>query len=180
MSTCVALLRGVNVGGQKLVPMAKLRELAAELGLSDPRTLLQSGNLVFRTRTRRTADLEASLERAIHEGLGVETRVLVRTAEEWSAAVESNPFHDEAVRDPGHLLLHVMKAAPSRAGVDALVAAVAGRERVHVHGRHAYLVYPDGVGRSKLTISVLERHLAAAGTARNWNTVLKLRALMSE
>lgn len=180
MPTCVGLVRGINVGGRNLVGMADLRRLGERLGLEDVRTLLQSGNLVFRTEARETAEVERRLEAEAGKRLGLRTPAFfVRTADEWAAIVRKNPFPVEAARDPGHLLLVALKAAPRPASVAALRAAIPGRETVAVKGRDAYFFYPDGVGRSKLTPGLIEKHLAAGpGTARNWNTVLKLLALV--
>jgi uncharacterized protein (DUF1697 family) len=178
MPTCVGLVRGINVGGRNLVGMADLRRLGERLGLEDVRTLLQSGNLVFRTDTRETAEVERRLEAEAGKRLGLKTPAFfVRTADEWAAIVRRNPFGDEAARDPAHLLLVALKAAPRRGSLEALRAAIPGRERVELSGRNAYFFYPDGVGRSKLTPALVEKHLPGPGTARNWNTVLKLLAL---
>jgi len=171
----IALLRAVNVGGRSL-PMATLREALAELGMGNPRTLLQSGNVVLES-TKTPAALEALLEKAIAERLGLVTDFFVRTAREWGAVLGANPFAREAADDPSHLLVMPLKSAPRAPQVEALRAAIKGRERVAVDGRHAYLVYPDGIGRSKLTIAVVESRLGTRGTGRNWNTVQKLAAL---
>ena len=172
----VALLRAVNVGG-RMVAMAELKALAAAMGLGDPRTLLQSGNLAFQAATGTDTALEARLEIAIHERLGVRTDVHVRDEKALSDIIARNPFPGEAERDPGHLLVMFLKSAPQAAAVEALQAAIKGRETVRAVGRQAYIVYPDGVGRSKLTNAVIERHIGGLGTGRNWNTVLKLAAL---
>ncbi|MEZ5316236.1 MAG: DUF1697 domain-containing protein [Vicinamibacterales bacterium] len=174
----VALLRGINVGGRKKVAMADLRALLAGLGFDDPRTLLQSGNLVFGGRPRATTALERAIQEAARLRLGLESEMFVRTADEWHALVAANPFPAEARRDPGHLLAMCLHEAPAAPRVTALRAAIRGPERVEVRGREAYLVYPDGVGTSKLTHTILERHLGS-GTARNWNTVLKLAAAVA-
>jgi uncharacterized protein (DUF1697 family) len=176
MPTLVALVRAINVGGRSM-PMAGLREMLAELGLGDPRTLLQSGNAVFES-AKSPAALEALLEKATAERFGLVTDYFVRTAREWGAAIAANPFAREAEADPSHLLLMPLKSAPRAAQVAALTAAIPGRERVAVDGRHAYLVYPDGIGRSKLTNAFVESRLGARGTGRNWNTVQKLAALV--
>jgi uncharacterized protein (DUF1697 family) len=175
----VALLRGINVGGNKIVSMADLRDLCAGLGLADARTLLQSGNLVFRSGGRRGAALEKLLESAAEERLSFRIHFFVRTAEEWKKIIARNPFAEEARRDPGHLLVMCLKAAPKPEAVESLRAAITGREAVRVAGREAYLVYPDGVGRSRLTHALIEKKLGTPGTARNWNTVLKLDGLTS-
>lgn len=157
--------------------MADLRDLAAQLGLAHARSLLQSGNLVFQRGVRGAAGLERLLESAIAERFDLRIDVFIRTAEEWEGVVAQNPFCDEATRDPGHLLVMCLKDAPDARGVKALQAFIAGREVVHTMGREAYIIYPDGIGRSRLTNSVIEKTLGMRGTARNWNTVLKLQAL---
>ncbi|MFY9825452.1 MAG: DUF1697 domain-containing protein [Thermoanaerobaculia bacterium] len=145
MTTHIALLRGVNVGGNKMVAMADLRALLTELGFTEPRTLLQSGNLVFRSEALTGADLERLLDAETEKRLGLKTEFFVRTPEEWQAAVESNPFPDEAERDPGRLIVMFLKKAPGVEEVKALQGAVTGREVVRAAGRQAYMVYPDGM-----------------------------------
>jgi uncharacterized protein (DUF1697 family) len=179
MKTYIALLRGVNVGGNKKVAMADLREVCAELGLANARTLLQSGNIVFTSEPRRTKDLESLLERETERRLGLATRFFVRTDDEWADVVESNPFSDAAERDPSHLLVLFLSDTPAAGHLDAMQDAIVGREVVAGHGRHVYAVYPDGIGRSKLTNAVLERALGGPCTGRNWNTVLKLANMVA-
>ena len=180
MTTYIALLRAVNVGGHKPVAMSDLRRMLAELGLSDARSL-QSGNLVFRRDSRGKADLlELLLEKEARNRLGLETDFFVRSAREWNAVVANNPFRDEAESDPSHLLVMFTKAATNSRDVEALQASIAGPEVLHAHNRHLYIVYPAGIGRSRLTNSLLERKLGTRGTARNWKTVLKLAAMADD
>ena len=173
----LALLRAVNVGGRS-VPMAELRECATAAGLKDVRSLLQTGNLLFEADVG-DAELEALLEAAIQARFGLAADVIARTAAEWAEAITANPFPDAARDDPAHLVLVALKAAPGASNVEALRAAVVGRETLQAVGRELYLVYPDGIGTSKLTISVIERKLGVRGTARNWNTALKIAAALS-
>jgi uncharacterized protein (DUF1697 family) len=176
MAVHIALLRGINVGGHAKLAMADLRELALKLGLEEPRTLLQSGNLVFRSDDAAGATLERRLEAATAAQFGVAVTYFVRSAEEWAGIVSGNPFPEEAAADPGHLLVQFLQSAPTAAAVSALQAAIRGPEQVRAGERHAYIVYPDGIGRSKLTGPMIEAQLGP-GTGRNWNTVLKLAAL---
>jgi uncharacterized protein (DUF1697 family) len=176
VKTYIALLRGINVGGHKQVSMADLRDLLTQLGLANPRSILQSGNLVFQDRARKGAQLERLLEQEVRTRLDLQADLIVRTAGEWKAVVAGNPFRKEALRDPGRLLAVFFKDVPENKAVEALRAAITGPERVHAKGREAYIVYPDGVGRSRLTHTLIERKLGVRGTGRNWNTVLKLAA----
>lgn len=181
MTAFVALLRAVNVAGNNLVPMAALKAMALELGLAKPRTLLQSGNLVFDCDGIPAADLEARLARTIAAELNVTTDVIVRTAAQWQTAIESNPLAAVAATDPAHLLMVCCQGDIAQQRVVAMMAAIKGRETVRAVGRQLYVAYPDGIGHSKLTAAVIDRHIGSPGTGRNWKTVLKIsRALNGE
>jgi uncharacterized protein (DUF1697 family) len=173
----IALLRAINVGGRAPVAMADLRHLLTQLGLLEPQSLLQSGNLVFRSGPGTGADLERLLEAEAEKRLRLRTDFFVRTATQWKAVIASNRFRREAERDPSHLLVMFLKDVPDAGSVEALQAAITGREVVRAEGRQLYIVYPDGIGRSRLTGTLIEKKLGGRGTARNWNTVLKLAAL---
>ncbi|MEO8678009.1 MAG: DUF1697 domain-containing protein [Vicinamibacterales bacterium] len=177
MATFIALLRAVNLGSHNKVAMSDLRELLLKLGMADGQSILQSGNLVFGSDVRATAELERLLEAGAEKRLGLKTDFMVRSAKEWKALIEANPFPREARLDPGHLVALVTKAAPAPAAVAELQKSIKGREVVKAVGRCVYMVYPDGIGSSRLTGAVLDRRLGTSGTGRNWNTVLKLGAL---
>lgn len=179
MTTYIALLRGVNLAGNKMVAMADLRAVIAKLGFSDVKTLLQSGNVTFRGSPKAPAKLEAQLEAAIEKRFGFKVECHVRTADEWRRVIDGNPFRAAAKKDPGHLLVSCFKAPLDPANVKALQAAIAalnGPELLKADGRHLYMVFPDGVGNSKAN-RIIDRKLGALGTARNWNTVQKIAAL---
>ena len=178
MPAFVALLRAVNLGPHNKVSMAQLKELAEGLGFSAPRTLLQSGNLVFQAKARASAAFEKLLEDALAKELSLKTPVLVRSASEWQAALDANPFPGEAKSDPSHLLVMPLKAKIEKAALMELTKAIVGRERVKQVGQALYLVYPDGIGESKLTAALIEKKLGVAGTARNWNTAQKIAAAL--
>jgi uncharacterized protein (DUF1697 family) len=161
----IALLRAVNLGPHKKVSMSDLRELATGLGFANPRTLLNSGNLVLEA-SATPAKLEEVLETEAKKKLGLETEFMVRSAKQWNDIVASNPFANEAANDPSHLVVMVCKGAPG----NNPKTSGAKREIVRPKGREIYIYYPDGIGTSRLKVD-------AVGTARNWNTVLKLAAL---
>ena len=175
MASYVALLRAVNVAGKSLA-MAALRDYASAPGLDDPRTLLQSGNLIFRSTGKKPAELERLLEREAEKRLGVTTDFLVRSERELAAIIASNPFAAAARRDPAHLLVLFLKDKPAPDAVAALRKGIVGRESIAADDRQLYIVYPDGIGRSKLTTSLIEKKIATRGTGRNWNTLVKLAA----
>ena len=177
MTRYVALLRAVNLVSYNRVAMPALRDLCTGLGLLDSQTLLQSGNIVFGAERRDPAELERTLEAQLALQLNVTTEFMVRSAAEWGKIVARNPFPAEAKRDPGRLLLMVLKDAVDARAVKELQGAIKGREVVRGAGREVYIVYPDGTGRSRLTNPMIEKRLGTRATGRNWNTVLKLAAL---
>jgi uncharacterized protein (DUF1697 family) len=179
VTTYIGLLRAINLAGRNVVAMAPLRDMLASLGFSEPRSLLQSGNVLFQCRPRAAVQLEKILEAELKKTFAVDTDFMIRTADEWGTLVDRNPFPKEAKSDPGHLLCFCLKGETSAASAKALQAVIKGREVVRADGRHAYIYYPDGQGRSKLTSALIEKHLGARGTGRNWNTVLKLLELAS-
>ncbi|HKC80981.1 MAG TPA: DUF1697 domain-containing protein, partial [Gemmatimonadaceae bacterium] len=172
-TTHIALLRGINVGGHRQVGMTNLRNFLTELGFDNVRSVLQSGNLVFESRSRFGAELERFLEMEAVKRLALESDFHVRTVEEWKGVIRQNPFRKEAERDPKHLIVLFLKNAPSAKSVTALQADITGPEVVKAKGKQAYIFYPDGIGRSKLTSAMIEKRIGR-GTGRNWDTVLKL------
>ena len=177
MPAQIALLRAINVGGRNLVAMSDLRDLLGALGFANAQSLLQSGNLIFEAGRQKGAALERLLEEETQKRLGVSVAFIVRTAEEWSRAIERNPFPKEAESDPSHLIVMFLKEPASAQNVSVLQAAIKGPEAVRGDGKHLYVTYPAGIAGSKLTNAVIEQKLGTRGTARNWNTVLKLAAL---
>jgi uncharacterized protein (DUF1697 family) len=153
--------------------MTDLRTFLTELGFDDARSLLQSGNLVFNSNVRTGAELERFLESEAHDRLSLDVDFIVRTPDEWKSVIRQNPFRKEAERDPGHLVVMFLKGAPDVEDIVALQAEIRGPEVVRAKGKQAYIYFPNGQGRSKLTHSLLEKRLGR-GTGRNWNTVLKL------
>jgi uncharacterized protein (DUF1697 family) len=174
----VALLRAVNVAGKGMVSMAELRASAERLGLKNVRTILQSGNLLFQA-SKSAAALERQLEAEILRRFHQDVPVIVRSDDQLGRMIDRNPFAREAVEDPGHLLAVFLKRAPAPAEEKSLRSAIVGRERIKLDGITLYAVYPDGVGQSKLTAALIDKKLGTRGTARNWNTVLKLQAAMA-
>jgi uncharacterized protein (DUF1697 family) len=166
----VALLRGINVGGKAMVPMADLRETCASMGCEDVVTYIQSGNVVLRSPLRADK-LQAALGAAIGERFGFEPAVMIRTAEEMAAVVARNP-HPGA--DEKHLHVGFLHAAPDTATEGCLGTIDCAPEQVAVVGRELYLHLPNGMGRAALPVK-MERCLRPTPvTVRNWRTVTKL------
>jgi uncharacterized protein (DUF1697 family) len=185
MPTHVALLRGINLGGHKKVPMADLRELVSSLGHADVATYIQSGNVVFTSDQSDTAELAAALEEAIAATIGVTSRVVVLSRDELAQVSRDNPYPDE----PNHRALHAIflsgepgpEVAERVAAAQDLVAKQGSRDTAQVIGRTIYLHTPDGYGRSDLAAALVKlgqkKTDTVVGTARNWATVTKLLAM---
>jgi uncharacterized protein (DUF1697 family) len=171
----LALLRGINVGGNKKVPMETLRKLAEDAGYRSVKTYINSGNLLFRTDVA-PAKVEAQLEKAIAKEFGFTVDVVVRTAEAWSAYAKKSGFPDAA---PNLLHLVVAKQTIARGVAGALTALAKDGERVKVLEDALWIDFASGAGRSKLTPTALDKHAGCPMTARNWNTVQKLAELAS-
>jgi uncharacterized protein (DUF1697 family) len=172
----VALLRAVNVGGRTL-PMAELRALCAELGWTDVATYIQSGNLVF-TAPGKPDAFEAGLETAIEQEFGLEVPVIVRSRAEWAKYPAENPFPEAAKNEPAKLHLLLSKRPPASGAAAAIEARAKAGEQVRQAGGALWIHYPHGAGASKLTPSLIDRAIGSPSTARNFNTVMKLKEML--
>ncbi|HEX8272791.1 MAG TPA: DUF1697 domain-containing protein [Longimicrobiaceae bacterium] len=174
----VALLRGINVGRAKRVAMADLRALVEELGYGGVRTLLNSGNVVYSAPGAAPDEAAARIEEAIAARLGITSRVIVLTAAEVAAAVAGNPLGDVA-DNPSRLFVAVLRDPADRARLEPLAGRDWGREVLALGPRVAYLWCPDGSMGSRLPEEV-GRVLGDRVTTRNWATLTRLHALVSD
>ena len=177
MSPHIALLRAVNVGGRKVLK-DDLLGLAQDLGFDDAKTLLASGNLVLWGKGGSDADIEARLEAGLEKRMGLRTDFMVRSPAELKAIIADNPWPDLATERPSHLVVNFLKHPVPAADVEVLRAAITGRERVEAHGKELYVDFIDGIGESMLDRDWKKTKKAPVGTVRNWNTVLKLAAMV--
>jgi uncharacterized protein (DUF1697 family) len=178
MTAQIALLRGINVGSHKRIAMADLRGLLADLGYSDARTLVQSGNIVL-TAAISSDHLARELEQEIAGKLGVETPVVVRTREELAAVVKLDPLGDVADE---HKLYQVsfLSAEPDPTAMQKIAEVdVAPEQFVHV-GREIYAWHPEGIHSSRLARLLTDKRLGVTATARNWKTTTKLLEMADE
>jgi uncharacterized protein (DUF1697 family) len=171
MNPFVGLIRGINVGGNKIVRMADLRALLEGLGYSDVKTILQSGNFVFSAKDGKHGD---RIRRALDEEMDLDAVVLTYSAVEWKGFLTDNPMPEEAADHPSRFLLCL---AETPIGTDGLVDAMekaTESERVEAVGGRLYLSLPEGIGTSKMLASKEWGRYAGQATMRNWNTVTKL------
>jgi uncharacterized protein (DUF1697 family) len=172
MARRIVLLRGINLGPNKRVPMAELRELLAGAGFEDVRTYVQSGNVVVASDAD-SGELEQRFEQLLAERFGFEVPVVVRTRDELAAVVARNPLADVA-DDPKRYQVSFLGAELEEGVVERLAEVAAPDERVLADGRELYAWHPDGVARSKLWAKLAGTGLGVKATARNWATVTKL------
>lgn len=173
----VALVRGVNVGRNNRIAMPDLRELLSGLGYVEVTTLLQSGNAVFRANAPAVASAAEDISNAMAVTLGIRAAVVVRTAEQFHAAIDRPPLF-EAMTDPARYLVGFLDGDPEPSGVASIGALDAGEDRIEFRGREVYLWLPEGVIASRFSKLDWPRTVGAQVTMRNWATVTKLSALL--
>jgi uncharacterized protein (DUF1697 family) len=175
MSVIVSLLRGINVGGNHKIKMDHLRALYESLGLHNPKTYIQSGNVVFQTGQNDLAKLALSLNAAIERTYGFRADAVLRTLTDLKAMLAVNPFAARPV-DPAKNLVIFLSGQLTPEQAATVCGLCLAPEEIHSDGRHLHCHFPNGMGQSKLPIAIDKnlKKLNIIGTARNWNTVLKL------
>ncbi len=179
VTTHIALLHSIGLGGGRRLVMADLRRMAETLGLNNPRTLIATGNLLFETSAAKAARLEAKLEAAFVKTFGRHVDMIVRSGAEWRRLVAANPFLRESARDGSRVMVRVC-----REPLDANLAAALARrgrdgERVAVVEGDLWVYFPVEPVRSRL-IGALTTKTLGVGTLRNWNTARRLGEMIAE
>ncbi len=177
MHTYIALLRGINVNGQKMMSMEKLRALLEDLGCTGVTTYIQSGNTVFQSGKVPHFTLEKKIKAAILDIFGFSVSVMVKTANEWSEAVKKNPFLGRVDIDESKLHVTFLSDTPNQAIVDEILAGEYSSDECIFSGKVVYLYCPGGYGKTKLSNAFFEKKTKLIATTRNWKTVSKLLEL---
>jgi uncharacterized protein (DUF1697 family) len=175
MKTYIALFRGINVGGNNILPMQELTALLENLGAHSVKTYIQSGNAVFRHQAESAAQLSSRISTAIRESHGFAPQVFLLDLVEMEQAMASNPF-PEAESEPKTLHLYFLATTPQNPDLQTLDSLKRDNEQFKLIDKVFYLHAPDGIGRSKLAERA-EKALGVAATARNWRTVCKVMAM---
>ena len=174
MQTFVALMRGINVGSTRKLPMAELRALSIKLGLQRPETYIQSGNLIVE------ADIEADevrdlLEKAIAKRFSLRVDIIVRQASQWNRYMTANPFANDAATMPKMLHLYLSRDPLKASAAKELGRKAQAGERMALAGGALWIDYgANGAGKSKLTPLLVDKACGSPSTGRNWNSVLKI------
>ena len=180
MPVLVSMLRGVNVGGHNKIKMDALRALYESLNFEEPRTYVQSGNVMFRTKERNSAALAKKIQSAIERTFKCRPEVILRTTNELKEAISSTPFAASRNLEPGKILVTFLTTEPAPNAHVTLLTFKEYPEELHLKGRELYIYFPNGAGKSKLPWSSLDKLLKTTGTARNWNSVTKILAIAEE
>jgi uncharacterized protein (DUF1697 family) len=179
MPIYIAMLRGINVGGHKKVPMKQLQASVETLGYDRVKTYIQSGNLVFKAKGS-PSDVCRKIERKILDGFGFEVPVVSRTPAEMLDVIHCNPFPKEKGFDLARLYVAFLSGSPEAVAHKKLDPLVTKSDRYHCCGKEVYLYCPDGASETKLTNNAIEKALSLRATSRNWNTVNKLYEMACE
>jgi uncharacterized protein (DUF1697 family) len=178
MTTFVSLFRGINVGGHQTVRMDELKDLHESLGLKDVVTYIQSGNVVFTSDDADPAHLPRHIEDGFANKFGFHVKVMVRTSAELRDIIANNPFQDQPLKESKWVLVLFLATRPERTALEDLQKTYVGPEELCLIGQELYIYYTNGIGRSKLTGTLIEKKLKTSGTGRNWNTVLQLQKMI--
>jgi uncharacterized protein (DUF1697 family) len=173
MTRHIALLRGINVGGHKKVPMADLRAALAEAGFEDVKTYVQSGNVALTAKERSPAKVGRRVEQAIEKAFGFDVAVVVRSREEIAALIEDDPLGDVAT-NPTYRVVVFLADKLDRERLADVDPADFAPEAFALRDYEIVMWAPDGQRDSKLVKTLTEKRSGVVGTARNWKTVLKL------
>ena len=171
MPVCIALLRGINLGGHKKIKMDLLRKSFERLGCRTVQTYINSGNLVFESDDCGASFCQTAEDRILAD-FGFSSPVLVRTPAEFAKAMKNSPFAKDKGMDPSRLFVVFLSTSPAKAAIEKLAGFPAGTARFRCIGKELHLYCPDGMGRTKLPN--FDKVLSVNATARNWNTVSRL------
>jgi uncharacterized protein (DUF1697 family) len=179
MTAWICLLRGVNVGGNKMLKMDALKALFGTIGLRDAKTYLQSGNVVFRSDETDRAVLMRRIEDGIRKKSGLEVKIILRTADELRKVIAANPLPPED-HNPAALLVAFLGGPITKDAKALLTSLKIPSEELHFGKQELYLYFPEGIAGSKLSNALTEKKVGVNVTARNWNTVNALLKMGEE
>lgn len=179
MAVYIAFLRGINVGGHKKIKMADLRASLEKKGFSEPKTYIQSGNLIFRSSKTSIEKLEDEIARIINQDFGFEVPVIIKTIDEIKYIIEHNPFEGSSKYDPKLFCVCLLNKAPLKHDIAQLKMKDFSPEIYSIQGKAIYLYPALGLAKSKMTLTIFENKLKVKATARNWRTMHKLLELSS-
>ena len=177
MNTYIALLRGINVGGNKIIKMQDLKAMFQSLEFHNVRTYIQSGNVIFESDTAELDIMGGMIEQRIKDVFGFEVSVIIRTVEELEQAIGNNPFTLLEQEDFKRLYVTFLASEPSPGALEKLAPYVDGPDKIRFVGKEMYVLYEVSVSKSALFKVPMDKILGMPSTTRNWNTLNKLVGL---
>ena len=174
MEVFVGFLRGINVGGHRKIKMAELKNVLISIGLVNPVTYLQSGNIIFESDELNTEAMEHIIEESIKVNFGFEVPVIVHSKQDFESIFLNNPFFEDPKIDKKNLYFIHFKTRPDQAIFDSITSSRSFDEEMSLKGKVLYMNYAKGYGRSLIGAHFFERKLERKATARNYNTMRNL------
>lgn len=171
MPTYIAMLRGINVSGQKIIKMERLRASFEGLGFTDVKTYVQSGNVVFKAPKISADSLAKKIAKEILDEYGFDVSILVRTPAELENVLKHNPLAAEAGAEDAPLYVTFLSGVAPKGGEELLKPLATAAEKFVISGSEIYLHYPKGYAETKLSNAAIEKKLGLRATTRNWRTV---------
>lgn len=175
-TTYIALLRGINVGGHRLIKMADLKGMFAAMGFGAAQTYIQSGNVVFQA-AEQEQPLRQRIEERIAATFGFPVTVALRTAEELAQVIANCPFAPDALGEDESLYVALLAEAPLPSGIERLLASQTAPDEWRIVGREVYLLYRQSMRITQMTNNLLENRLRVPATSRNWRTITTLATM---
>jgi uncharacterized protein (DUF1697 family) len=178
MPVYVSLFRGINVGGNHQVKMAELKALHEALGLESVQTYIQSGNVLFSSDEADAQSLREGIEEGFARQFRFRSQVYLRSAADLQGIIARSPFHRQPGKEPKWVVVTFLPTGTDPGTWESAIENFPGPEEVVLLGDELHIYYPNSIGTSKLATTALGKQLKTIGTARNWNTVLRLHELM--
>lgn len=177
MNTYITLLKGINVGGHKKLPMADLRELLTKSGFENVQTYIQSGNVILQSSEKNPQKIEETISNSILDHFGFDVSVLVITREQLYRIFNASPFSEEKKQASHFMMLHDI---PNDNLVKEASEKIYEGEEYQIIKNCIYYFYEKGLGQAKFNVNFFERKFKTFATARNYNTMVKLLSLSSD
>lgn len=177
MKIYIALLRGINLGGHKMIKMEALRAMFESLNFKNVKTYIQSGNAVFQYKENDTGKIEKKIAKKIQEECGFEVPVMVKELDEIKTVLKNNPFVNKRKEDITKLHVTFLSGEPAKEAIDKMKEGQHVPDEFILEGKNVYLLCPNGYGNTKLNNNFFENKLKVIATTRNWKTVNELAAM---
>lgn len=174
MTTYISILRGINVGGQRIIKMNALQQMFTDLNFQNTQTYIQSGNVIFQSETMKCQDLEKEISKKILERFGFEVPVIVKTLEELQTIVANNPFSKDSSKDQSCLHVTFLSESPKESDFEKIKQGDYQSDEFKLEAKTVFLCCRNGYGKTKLTNGFFESKLKVVATTRNWKTTQEL------